>query len=454
MKKDLDAEDKLRTARAKASFLRPYFSHALYSLVLVQSESCPTMAVDEHKRLYFNPVFVHAMSIPELATVFLHELGHVLRDHHDRARTLGVTQRTFGIANIAQDCELNDDLRDELAELKDLPPLPPPRHRPDLLKKFPEKQLGPFYPWKIDCPDNEVWEVYYSALIEQHLAAFSMPSANPNDDDGEGGFEIPADCDGAVIADNCGSGAHGVRQPWEDGDPTSSGVEGVSPADWSDVKRLTAQDVLKVKKSRGTVPGGWEEWAEEILRPPRIPWDVELAGGLRWAISHVAGHVFHSYCRPSRRQSAYKRIVFPVMRKPLPFICAIGDTSGSMDRQDLALVRGTVEDICHAMSARVAFLATDAEVHGGVQMVHGARQMRLLGRGGTNMAVGIEYAMTKLKPRPDVIVVITDCETPWPSERPAARVIVCAVGEAPRVDAIPSWARVIHVHPDELRNAA
>lgn len=182
-----------------------------------------------------------------------------------------------------------------------------------------------------------------------------------------------------------------------------------------------------------------------MLQPPHIPWEQVLAGDLRWAVNDASGMVFHSYRKPSRRQDAVKDVVMPSMRKPLPFVCVVGDSSGSM-MQKLPYVRGVVEDVCYSMGCRVAFLSTDAEVHGGVQNVHEGRGIKLAGLGGTNMAVGIEYAMTNVRPRPDVVVVITDCDTPWPLEEPGTRVVVCAVGarEADIAD-IPSWAKVVHV---------
>lgn len=158
--------------------------------------------------------------------------------------------------------------------------------------------------------------------------------------------------------------------------------------------------------------------------------------------------VYHSYKRPSRRQQAVPDIVFPTMRRPEPVVCMIGDTSSSMDEKDLALVRGVVEDICTSMGAIVAFVATDADVHGGIQKVHSGRNVELRGRGGTDMRVGIDYAITHLRPKPDVIVVATDCGTPWPDQAPkGVRIIVCAIGTNALVDGVPNWMRVIRVDP-------
>jgi predicted metal-dependent peptidase len=434
-----ESERKIRAARGKITYLRPYFSHAAFALVLVESKGCPSLSVDKWKRLYYNPRAVEEMTVDELATVLLHEMGHCLCEHHRRADALGVTSRTFRIANVAQDAELNDNIRDEINKRNDLPHLPPPRWNPKAMA-LPEKLRGPIYPWKINCEDNRLWEEYYISLMEQ---ATSQPTKLEVILCGKGGSD-PMDS-----SDNCGSGAHGVAQPWEVGDPGDSEVEGVFDADWRDVKRLTAEAIAERQRGRGDVPGGWVEWAQNLLRPKAIPWDQVLGGTLRWAINDVKGHQFHSYKRPSRRASVMDGVVLPTMRKPQPFVCVVGDTSASMGTKvELALVRGTVEDICQSMGAMVAFLATDTEVHGGVQKVQSGRRVELRGRGGTNMCAGIEYAMSRLRPKPDVIVVTTDCATAWPVKSPGVRVVICAISATEAdIANCPFWATVIQVEP-------
>ncbi len=46
----------------------------------------PTMAVDAHWRCYVSPGFVARMSVEELARLWVHEVSHLLRDHHARAK--------------------------------------------------------------------------------------------------------------------------------------------------------------------------------------------------------------------------------------------------------------------------------------------------------------------------------------------------------------------------------
>jgi hypothetical protein len=59
------------------------------------------------------------------------------------------------------------------------------------------------------------------------------------------------------------------------------------------------------------------------------------------------------------------------------------------------------------------------------------------------MGAGIRAA-GDLRPRPQVVVVLTDGETPWPAEPPAGmRVVVGLVG--PRPPTPPPWARSVWI---------
>ncbi len=74
-----------------------------------------------------------------------------------------------------------------------------------------------------------------------------------------------------------------------------------------------------------------------------------------------------------------------------------------------------------------------------------ADQVRLAGGGGTDMGAGIEAA-ARLRPRPDVVVVLTDGMTPWPDEPPrGVRVVVGVLTSEYGGDesAVPAWARSV-----------
>ena len=93
---------------------------------------------------------------------------------------------------------------------------------------------------------------------------------------------------------------------------------------------------------------------------------------------------------------------------------------------------------------------------GGIDPQGRAEGIPLVGGGGTDLRAGFARAL-RARPRPDVVVVLTDGQTPWPGERPPCRTVV---GLFPRQhtyrpydeddpeyvpDRPPAWARVVDI---------
>ncbi|MCB5182212.1 vWA domain-containing protein [Streptomyces antimicrobicus] len=381
---------KLLAARYRAAEDRPYLASALYALTVVPSSRVRTMGVDRHWRVYVSPEFVTATPVVELAGVWVHEVAHLLRDHHGRAGRLpAADQRDHLRVNIAQDCEINDDLlQDGLA--------------------LPE---GRMEPGRFGLPAGGLFEGYLPAI-----------PATPH-------------------APDCGSGAHGTPAPWERGE--DEGPARVGPVEAEALRRTTAQAMREHRRGRGRLPAGWQRWAEELLEPT-VDWRQVLAGAVREAAAWAGGAVDYTYRRPSRRTPALRGVVLPSLRRPLPRVAIVVDTSGSMGEDDLAAALGEVTGVLREVGVRgnrVAVLACDADVQA-VTRVTGADQVTLAGGGGTNMVVGIEAALA-LPDRPNIVVVLTDGWTPWPAETPSCRLIAALIGaDAPEP---PAWVESVRV---------
>jgi predicted metal-dependent peptidase len=114
----------------------------------------------------------------------------------------------------------------------------------------------------------------------------------------------------------------------------------------------------------------------------------------------------------------------------------------------LAEVEGLLRGVGVGRS-QLRVLTVDASVHTS-RKVTKASQIELVGGGGTDMVAGIEAA-SRLRPRPSVLVVLTDGMTPWPAEAPKAmQVVVGLVGaddgaRGGQVWATPAWARTVHL---------
>jgi predicted metal-dependent peptidase len=201
----------------------------------------------------------------------------------------------------------------------------------------------------------------------------------------------------------------------------------------------------------GTVSRGWARWAEAVL-PSRVDWRRALAAEIRSAVAARAGQIDFSHRRPSRRAHVTPRVVLPTMVRPAPDVAIVCDTSGSMHDGLLAQALAEVEAILRrgGLAGRsVRVLAVDAAVHT-VRRVARASQVELAGGGGTDMAAGIAAAGA-LRPRPSVIVVLSDGWTPWPAAPPrGTRIVIGLLGDPGQDSSWPvsDWARVVRIQND------
>ncbi len=80
----------------------PYYAQAVRKLRIVADESVPTMATSAQWVTHYNPATVAGWTPAERAAVLVHELEHLLRDHHGRCG-----DRDPQGFNVAGDAEIN-----------------------------------------------------------------------------------------------------------------------------------------------------------------------------------------------------------------------------------------------------------------------------------------------------------------------------------------------------------
>jgi predicted metal-dependent peptidase len=124
-----------------------------------------------------------------------------------------------------------------------------------------------------------------------------------------------------------------------------------------------------------------------------------------------------------------------------------------MNDELLGRALAEIDGVLSAVGARgtVRVIACDAAVHS-VQRVASSRNISLAGGGGTDLALGIEAA-TALRPRPSIVIILTDGYTEWPANPPKGTHIVIGVfekgGRRPGWEP-PSWARPVWIR-DQAR---
>ncbi|MFI5758618.1 cryptochrome/photolyase family protein [Streptomyces sp. NPDC051569] len=100
----------------------------------------------------------------------------------------------------------------------------------------------------------------------------------------------------------------------------------------------------------------------------------------------------------------------------------------------------------------LALICCDAAARVAVPLCR-AEKIELVGGGGTDLRSGFARAL-RSRPRPDVIIALTDGQTPWPAAPPPCRAVVGLFPRPSRVaeenpdhvpDTPPPWARVVSI---------
>jgi predicted metal-dependent peptidase len=364
----------------------PYLGVAVWGTARTEQPGLGTFAVDRRARLFYDPEVALGWSVAQVSAVLYHEACHVLRAHAERCPT-GVDH---GVWNLAADLEINDDLAGECG---------------------------------VALPESAVQPQQFG--LERGLLAEAYVRLLP---------AVCTETAGSVAAGRCGScaGGHDVSSLLDQGDLPP----GLDEGELVVLRRRVAQ---AIRTAPDSAPGHWGRWAHQHLQP-RVDWRREFASLIRCAVADQSGAVDYSYRRPSRRQAAFGSVIHPALRRPVVDVAMIVDTSGSMTEHDLALalaeLRGVLQATCSSVGARV--LSVDAEVQS-TQRVTRVDQVALAGGGGTDMRAGFE-AVERLRPRPTVLVVVTDGQTPWPARPPRGMSVIVALTQ-PAIT--PPWSKSV-----------
>jgi predicted metal-dependent peptidase len=389
--------NKLAAARLLAGERQPFLAVALYALTPIAAPGLGTFAVDDKWRLYIDPQTLSEWSVMEVAGVLMHEVGHVVRDHANRARESGVDETLRLAWNIAGDAEINDDL---IADGLTLP-------------------KGVITPASLKLPRGKAAEYYFERI--------------------KGRAHLP-EC-------NCGSGAHGVTDQL---DELGTTIAGISEVEQQLLRRVVALAVVAhlAGRAAGSHGGGWDRWAEAFLHPV-IDWRKSLRAAIRRGLFSSAGRVDYSYSRPSRQQ--IPGLVLPSLMRPVPQIGIVVDTSGSMDERRLSMAWTEVLGVLRAQGMRRDSLTVWATDTRPIKVTAFSTTTKLAGGGGTDLRVGIELAMSQ-RPKPHLLIVLTDGETPWPTRAPTVPVIVALLAHHLDI-ATPKWATVVNIPEAAQDNA-
>lgn len=108
----IEARHKLAAGRIIAMKKMPYYSKVLLGMSPNERIGLGTFAVDERWRMYYDPQKCLDWTIEEIAAVWLHEAGHVMRGHSERFKNLEGHNHDARVYNCAADAAINSDLKE------------------------------------------------------------------------------------------------------------------------------------------------------------------------------------------------------------------------------------------------------------------------------------------------------------------------------------------------------
>lgn len=433
------AQDTLAAAAIIMDKALPYFASARSAMPIIWSKEVPTMGVDKDWRCYVNPDTVEKFKPKEIAFILQHELKHLLRKHAARGQDMGINELTHKAWNVCTDAEINGDI-------------PTGMEFPKINGKAFGIQAAQF-----NWPPDKLAEDYYGLMQgESQSQAGNQSQQGQGDGKEQPGNGSPQDGkqqgkghgkptpgkggkgqdkgDGETFGGSC---ADGMERKWElSADDADN--PGLSELEQTAKLIETAEAIREHTKTRGTVPGDWERWAGSIVKPV-VPWSRQLRHAACSGLSKC-GIGMQTYRRIREREDG---VALPRHHRKDPVIAIVCDTSGSMGSGAGSPMQRALSEcigICKHVGS-VNIIWTDSACHLQTN-VRRLSDVKALGGGGTDMRTGIKFAneLTNGK-RPDLVVTLTDGETPWDMPTPRIPHIACIIGNADG----PAFGKIVRI---------
>lgn len=209
---------------------------------------------------------------------------------------------------------------------------------------------------------------------------------------------------------------------------------------WDDMedKIITAYEMTKNQKGRGTTPAGLKRWIEK-LRKNKVKWE----------------RIFHRYVGQALAKDDYsftrvnKRFLGQDMYLPDLRSYIIGsvviaiDTSGSIGRNCLEQFAAEISKVSHLVS-EVTAMTCDARVHEVVKIrkfENWLNKLQMKGGGGTAFEP-IFDKVQEMHIQPELLIYLTDAWGSFPPKQPNYPVLWCVTSES-GMDHIPWGQKVL-----------
>lgn len=410
---------RMASARSYVRLWAPYMMPTLYAFVPVAVEGLTEkiggpLAVTNRLVLLYEPDWVNKVDAWELATGLAHEVCHDQLRHIARGTAYPNKRRW----NIAGDLFINGMLEKQMRSAK----INGVVTNTPTWKLIKEAYLPSLFGFEYGLTAD----AYYK-LLEQKKEPKDEPRT----------YQIMCGSCGGVSGDT-------TLQEFEQ---QYNIDKGRSEADCKNIARATSK-LLKAHMEgpgRGLSPGQWSEFFDIGEESFPIPWRTKVGNMLRQGIQQMrSGGQDYSMRRPSAR-SYLRGWPLPGLISYDPDILFIVDSSGSMGKPQIGDTLRVIADIMDQCGIREAwFMEADAGVQRAPIRVTSRmlRKIEISGRGGTDFTPAIEYAQ-KFKPRPGLVVYITDGAGAAPATAPKEFSFMWCVVPSPWGQLPANWGTIV-----------
>lgn len=434
------AEKLFELGRAYLRKQAPYLAHTLYGLVPEAVPGCGTMAVTEGMVMYYDPLWIE--SEPSFQTMengkftghecvaacVHHECQHIVRGL-ERLVVLPDPE----LANIAADMAINFDLREAGWRL------PPWVVYPETYGFKGGLALEGYY--KLLAKDKEESMKTLQKMLQK--MGFKGGAGKP----GEGPSEPPKS---APMAGQCGGAA---------GNPVNKDLEkaldeqnGRPKSDIERIKKITKHDINEhiAQHGRGSAPGFKTEDLAFKKQRSTVDWKGTLSRVVRRSIGAViSGANDFSMRHPSKR-SMVVGVIRPGLVDQLCEVAIARDTSASMGAKQLNAANNEAIAIMKQLGIdEVWFIDADTQVHTCKRMrLKDIPNAKPVGRGGTDFRKTFDKLKT-LRPKPDVVIYLTDGDGTAPTKKPAGFETVWCIVPTPYGAKPAEWGTTVICDNDQ-----
>lgn len=370
-----------------------FYASLITQMRRIKTDKLPAAAgvavVNGRIELYWNPKYLRekTKSIKERVAILEHECKHLIFNHI--AREAG---RDHKLWNIATDLTINqgiDNLPDWVVTPKTI-----------------EQQMG------IKVPKGLTSEAYYS-LLKQNSDSMEFS------DNGDGSTHVTIKDGKGNVKGEFDIESPGMHDKWEESSQDGEMTEEV-------IKQAVQKAQETTERHAGTVPGDVQQYIDELMKPPVIPWWSIVR---KWVGTRVRSGAKFSLKRPNRRYGEFQKGKIPVRKLNVAFVI---DTSGSVQDEELQEFIVEMKAIMSSYKSKVTVIECDYNVQKVYQLTpHMKIDTKFKGRGGTSFKPPFEYIEENKLPI-DLLIYFTDLEGDFPEKPPKYPVLWIAINGVPQ----------------------